>query len=225
MEIRTVSARRRTALGSKAMRKARAAGDTPGVIYGKGGENVNLLLDSKTVVSLIHDLAHVVELDVGGEKQHALIRAIQRDYLGDQIIHIDFYRVSLDDEVRARLPITFVGTARGTAHGGLLEVLKGEVGIYCKASAIPRNIVVDVTHLDVGDSIRFKDLTLPAGAKLVPNPKGLVVACTHARRAAALTKAEELAAAAPEAAGTAGEGADGDKGSEGGGAGQKAAKK
>ncbi len=203
MDIRTVSAQRRTALGSKAMRKARAAGNTPGVIYGKGDENVNLLLDSRTVDSLIEESAHVVELDIGGEKQHALIRAIQRDYLGDSITHIDFVRVALDDEVRARLPIRFVGTARGTAHGGLLEVLRGEVAIYCQASAIPRQIEVDVTQLDVGDAIRFRDLSLPAGARLVLNPKGLVVACTQARRAAALAKADEIAGGTPGATGTA----------------------
>ena len=195
MQVPTLKASRRELSGTKAMRKLRADGGLPGVLYGKGEGNINLQFDYSDIDQLVHDASHVVEIDLGDDKQIALVRGLQRDHLGDNLHHIDFIRISLEDKVKLRLPLNFVGTPRGASHGGLLEVLRGDVEVHCPASNIPKYIEVEVTQLEVDQSVKFKDLNLPAGAELIPNPEGIVVKCAQARRAAALTKAQEAEAA------------------------------
>ncbi|MCA8910686.1 MAG: 50S ribosomal protein L25 [Planctomycetes bacterium] len=192
MQIPTLKASRRENSGTKAMRKLRAEGHLPGVLYGKGEGNINLQFSYTDVEKLVHDASHVVELDLGDGKQTALVRGLQRDHLGDNLQHIDFIRINLDEKVKLRLPLTFVGTPRGAAHGGLLEVLHGDVEVNCPADKIPKYVEVEVTKLEVDDSLKFKDLSIPEGAELIPNPEGIVVKCAQARRAAALNKAQEL---------------------------------
>lgn len=200
MQIPTLKASRREQSGTKAMRKQRALGNLPGVLYGQGQENINLLFDYTDVSKLVHDASHVVELNFDDGKHIALVRGLQRDHLGDNLQHIDFIRINLDEKVKLSLPLSFVGTPRGASHGGLLEILRSDVAVLCPASNIPKYIEVEVTQLEVEDTVKFKDLNLPEGAELIPNPDGIVVKCAQARRAAALTKAQEAEAAKPAAA-------------------------
>ncbi|MBK8206421.1 MAG: 50S ribosomal protein L25 [Planctomycetes bacterium] len=202
MKIPALKAERRAVSGTKAMRKARAEGRMPGVLYGRGKDNQNLLFSSKDIQLLVHDAAHVVKLDMGGEEQYALMRALQRDFLGDEIQHIDFVRIELSDKVRLRIPLTFRGTPKGATHGGMLEVSHGDVEVHCPADRIPKDIEVEVTNLDVGDAIHFGELKLPEGADLVAKPSLVVVKCAHARRAEEdLVPAVGAAAAVPSATG------------------------
>jgi large subunit ribosomal protein L25 len=191
-QIPVLTAARRTAVGTKLMRKLRAAGRLPGVVYGHGKESIPLELETRDVQRLLDAASHVVELDVEGNKQYVLLRALQRDHLGDHIHHIDFVRLNLSDKVKLRVPLSFVGTPKGASMGGLLEVLNDDVEIRCPADRIPQSLEVDVSSLSVGDNIYFKDLGLPEGADLMPNPDGIVVKCAQARRAAALARAADL---------------------------------
>lgn len=203
MQIPVLKAERRANSGTKAMRKLRANGGLPGVLYGRGGENINLQFSLRDIEKLVHDADHVVELDIGDGRQTALVRGLQRDFMGDHLQHIDFIRIDLHDKVRLKLPLKFVGTPRGASHGGLLEVMRGEVEVHCPASRIPKFIEVEVTQLEVDQAVRFKDLNLPEGADLIPNPEGLVVKCAQARRAtetAAAPGAPAAGAPAPAAA-------------------------
>lgn len=220
MQIPTVKAERRTTSGTKHNRKLRAQGMMPGVLYGRGKDNINLTLPSGTIEHLIATDTHVVEIDVEGAKTHAMVRAIQRDSLGSNIEHIDFTRLELDDEVRVNLPLNFVGTARGTQHGGVMQVMRGEIPLYCKARNIPKHLDVDVTHLEVDDMLRYKDIKLPEGAKLAANPEWVVTSCreprviveTVATPDAAAAAAPGAPGAAPAAAGAAAPAAAGAKG-------------
>src|SRR5690606_8429046 len=105
MQIQALKAERREHSGTKAMRKLRANGGLPGVLYGRGNENINLSFNYRDIEKLVKDASHVVELDIGGEKQPALVRALQRDFLGDYLQHIDFVRIDLQSKVRLRLPL------------------------------------------------------------------------------------------------------------------------
>jgi large subunit ribosomal protein L25 len=193
MQIRTLTAERRAISGTKAMRKERANGRMPGVLYGRGQDNVNLLFSSKDIENIVKDAAHVVQLHFGDEPQYALVRALQRDFLGDAIQHIDFVRIDLSEKVRLRIPLSFLGTPKGATHGGLLEVSHGDIETMCPADRIPRYIEVEVTNMEVGDQLTVKDLNLPEGSETILGPDVVVVKCAQARRAAAL----EAAATAP----------------------------
>lgn len=203
MEIPAISAERREARGTKAMRKLRAAGRIPGVLYGKGQDNFNLSFDYRSVEDLVKNEERVVELEIEGSTQHALVRALQRDHFGDTLQHIDFVRVDLDDKVHLSIPLHFVGTPKGTSHGGMLEIVRAGLEAKLPARNIPKYIEVEVGGLDVDDFMRFKDLPLPEGAELLDNSEGIVARCIKARRAAAI--AAEAAAAVGAGPGAAGE--------------------
>lgn len=201
MKAPTLAASRRENSGTKAMRKLRAAGELPGVLYGKGAENLNLKFSYAQVEKLVHNANHVVELDIGGTKQHALMRGLQRDGFGNLLQHVDFMRIDLSEKIRLLIPLRFLGTPKGAAHGGLLEVMHSDVPVLCPAENVPTYIEVEVTHLDVTDAVRYKDLKLPEGAELNVNPEFVVVKCAHARRAEELEPAPVPGApAAPGAA-------------------------
>ena len=204
MQIPALPAQRRDNSGTKAMRKLRAAGELPGVLYGKGAENLNLKFKYATIEKLVHAANHVVELDIAGSKQHALMRGLQRDGFGNELQHVDFMRIDLKDKIKLFVPLRFLGTPKGVAHGGLLEVMRSDIALLCPASNVPTFIEVEVTHLDVTESVRFKDVKLPEGAVLNVSPEGIVVKCAHARRAEELEPTPTAAAAAAAAAGAPG---------------------
>jgi large subunit ribosomal protein L25 len=181
------------------MRKARAEGHMPGVLYGKGQDNVNLLFAARDIEGLVKNEDHVVQLEMDGRAEYALMRALQRDHMGDVIQHIDFVRVDLADKVRVLIPLSFLGTPKGASHGGLLEVSHGEVEIKCPVDRIPKHLEVEVTQLEVDESIALKDLKLPQGAEPLLRPDTIIVKCSQARRAD-LEEAAVAAAAAPGAA-------------------------
>ncbi|MBE7492298.1 MAG: 50S ribosomal protein L25 [Planctomycetes bacterium] len=182
MQIPAFKAEKRAASGTKAMRKLRAGGVVPGVLYGKGKENLNLQIADKDLHAMLDGSAHVVQLDFGSEKTYALIRALDQDHLADVINHVDFVRVDLSDKVRVRVPVNFIGTAKGAAHGGVMEVLRGDVELMSPADRIPAHIEVEVTHLEIGDAVRAKDLKLPEGITIHQNPNAVIVHCTHPRK-------------------------------------------
>lgn len=189
MDIAAITAERRESRGTKAMRRLRAEGRIPGVLYGKQKENLNLSFAYRSVEDLVKNEERVVELDLGGDKQYALVRALQRDHLGDTLQHIDFVRVDLDDKVHLSIPLHFVGTPKGASHGGMLEVVRAGLEAKLPARNIPKFIEVEVGELGVDDFMRFKDLPLPEGAELLENSEGIVARCIKARRAAAVAEA------------------------------------
>lgn len=204
MQISALKAERRAVSGTKAMRKERANGRLPGVLYGRGKENVNLLFASKDIEDAVKAATHVVQLQFGDEPEYALVRALQRDFLGDSIQHIDFVRIDLAEKVRLRIPLNFLGTPKGATHGGLLEISHGDVEVMCPADRIPGHIEVVVAALEVGDQVTVKDLNLPEGAEPILGQDVVVVKCAQARRAAALETAAEApkgAASVPSAKG------------------------
>src|SRR5688572_22097056 len=142
MQVPVLPAERRDNSGTKSMRKLRAKGELPGVLYGKGAENLNLKFKYAAIEKLVHSANHVVELNIAGDKQHALMRGLQRDGFGDQLQHVDFMRIDLKDKVRLHLPLRFLGTPKGAAHGGLLEVMHSDVTVLCPASNVPTFIEV-----------------------------------------------------------------------------------
>lgn len=206
MAIPALKAERRTLSGTKNNRSLRAQGKVPAVLYGKGKENVNIALDTGAVNKLMHDAEHVVELELDGTKSHALLRAAQRDYLGDNIEHLDLTRVDLNDEVRVNLPLRWVGTPKGSNQGGVLEVIRAGIALSCKASNIPKYIETDVSAVELNQSIFYKDIKLPAGSKLIPRADLLVAICRVPRviEVAAPAAGEAAAAGAAPAAGAAG---------------------
>ena len=149
--------------GTRAVRRLRRQGRIPAVIYGHKQEVVPITLSHDDVWQMIKAASHLAELDLGGKTETVLIRDVQWDNLGKEILHLDFARVSAEEEIETDVNIELRGQAAGIAEGGILEQLVHSLRIKCPAGAIPSSIKVDVGHLNVDDGVHVRDVSLPPG--------------------------------------------------------------
>jgi len=164
-----LSATRRTGTGRSAVRKIKAQGAVPAIIYG-GKNKPEALQVSKRDISLM--LSHasgeniLVELEIEGEKagRLALVQEVQHAPLGGDILHVDFHAISIDEMIEADVPLEPTGTAEGVkTFGGLLEQALRSLEIECLPKDLPDVITVDVSHLNIGDAIHVREIPLPQG--------------------------------------------------------------
>ncbi len=112
---------------------------------------------------MIKAASHLAELDLGGKTETVLIRDVQWDNLGKEILHLDFARVSAEEEIETDVNVELRGQPAGVAEGGILEHLVHSLRVTCPAGAIPSSIKVDVSHLNVDQGVYVRDLALPQG--------------------------------------------------------------
>ena len=134
-------------------------------------------------------------------KQTALIKDVQYDYLGRDIIHVDLMRVDITETITLRVPIELKGTAQGTHEGGIIEEHVDRLEVECLVSDIPESIVISVKDVSIGDSIHAGEVELPEGLKLASPPETLIVTCHLVAAAKTAEEAEEEVPAAPEVIG------------------------
>jgi large subunit ribosomal protein L25 len=193
-----LSAELRTGTGKGVARKLRAAGRVPAVVYGRGQESRSLALDPRAFERLIQKseagLNTLIDLEVGGQTQVVLVKELQREPLGGAIVHADFYAVDLTRTLEVDVPIHLTGIPIGVSlSGGILDHTLRELRVECLPTAIPDSVEVDVSALEIGDSIHVRDLALPEGVILKADPDLSVAAV-------AAPAAEEVPAVAAEAA-------------------------
>lgn len=161
--------------GSRASRKIRAAGRVPAVIYGHKLPVVPVSLTKKDVAFMMDAAGHLAELDIEGTAETVLIRDVQWDHLGREILHVDFERVNREELIETAVNIEVRGEAVGVAEGGLLQQLLHELTVKGPAGSIPDAIRLDITELKIGDGIHVRDLPLPAGVEPIFEPEVLVL--------------------------------------------------
>jgi large subunit ribosomal protein L25 len=153
---------RRTRLGKGGARKARAAGQVPGVVYGHGEEPVPVAVDIREFQTALR--AHkggnaLVNLKVDGAEYTALVRDAQYDPVSSVLLHLDFQHVSLTETIDVEVEVHAVGVAAGVKDGGgILEMIVRTVEVRCLPTTIPDSIDVDVTALQIGESVHVRDL-------------------------------------------------------------------
>jgi large subunit ribosomal protein L25 len=176
-----LQARNRDKLGSRYCQRLRAKGELPAVIYGRGRDPVAITLDQREALSHINKGEKVFRLDLPGTKdkdegQMVLLRDLQFDYLGNNIVHVDLARVSLTDRVKTRVPIHLIGDAKGLkTAGAILMHQVSELEVECAVQEIPEFVEVRIDELDVGHAISAGDVKLPgAGFKLLTDKHAAV---------------------------------------------------
>ena len=158
----TLETELRERTGTRFAQRLRKTGRLPGVIYGQGDAPTSISLDEKEILRHLHEGARVLNLTVGGSSETCLVKDLQFGYLGDNVIHIDFARVNLDQVVTVNVPVTTFGTPKLAGEAGaMLEVVRAELEVECKVSDIPNEIRVDITEMD--EVLSVGDLELPAG--------------------------------------------------------------
>jgi large subunit ribosomal protein L25 len=174
-----LTAKIRQERGSNAIRHLRRAGYVPAVLYGHGQENVVLSLRSEQISPVIHHGTKLVDLQ-GDVRESALIREVQWDTFGNEVLHVDFTRVSAGESVETKLSIALKGEAPGARSGGIVEHVLHEIEIECPVSSLPDRIDVNINALELGQSILAGDVPMPAGARLLTDPEQVVVHCIEA---------------------------------------------
>ncbi len=180
MSLKAVSlqARRRDDAGKAVARRLRREGRIPAVVYGKGMEPIPLSLDAQETVQLFHSIPvanTVLQLDVGeGETLRTLVREIQTHSFRPDVLHVDFMRLRRGVAVELNVPISLSGTPAGTLLGGHLDVAAHEARVRCPPADIPESIRIDVSGLELGDSLRLGEVDLPDGVELVADPATVV---------------------------------------------------
>lgn len=163
-----LTAERRTALGRSAVRKIKATGVVPAVIYGAKDKPEPLQISRREINAVLSHAAGeniLVELEIPGETNRlALVQEVQHSPVGGAVLHIDFHAVSMDEVIEADVPLEPTGTANGVKNfGGLLEQSLRSLAIECLPRDLPDVISVDVSALNIGDAIHVRELPLPSG--------------------------------------------------------------
>jgi large subunit ribosomal protein L25 len=189
--------------GSKTVRKIRKQGKIPAIMYGHKEEPVAILLDGHNFVEGLHHGHRLIDIQIGRKKEKTIVKDLQYDHLGKNIIHADLMRVDVSEKIRVTVPIELKGTAVGTHEGGIIEEHTDHLEIECKATDIPETIVVSIKDVHVGSTLHAGEIELPDGINLVSPPDTLLVTCHLVAAAKTTEELEEEVPAAPEVIGEA----------------------
>jgi large subunit ribosomal protein L25 len=201
-EAMSLKADIRDKAGSHASARLRKDGKLPAVVYGHKQAPISIAINAHDFVGGLHHGHRLFSVELGGSKETLLLKDVQYDYLGKDIIHADLIRVDLSERVTVQVPLDFRGVAKGTTMGGILEEALTQIEVECGVTEIPDVIGVIIRDLELNAAMHAKDIELPAGCVLKTDPEALVVIC-HESKAAAAVEAEgeegaEAASSEPE---------------------------
>jgi large subunit ribosomal protein L25 len=165
MERPVLRAEIREGTGKEKVRKLRAKGLIPAIFYGPKTKTIPLVVDSKELVNTLKTEAgenvlidlHIMK-DAKTDRKVVMVKDIQIDPIQMKMIHTDFYEVTMDTMVTVEVPIHLIGKPEGTKMGGILEQVRREIQVQSLPGDIPKSIDVDVSFLNIGDSIHVKDI-------------------------------------------------------------------
>ncbi|TWG96836.1 large subunit ribosomal protein L25 [Mesorhizobium sp. J18] len=202
-ETYELKAEARERVGKGSARELRRNGKIPAVIYGDKQPPLSIALPYKDVHLKIHAggfMTTIATIDVGGKKIQVLPKDYQLDPVRDFTMHVDFLRVSRDTIVTVNIPVHFLNeeASPGIKRGGVLNIVRHEIEFTCPATAIPDAIEVDLTGLDIGDSVHISAVKLPEGVTPTITDRDFTIA-TVAAPAVLRSEDEEAAEAAVEA--------------------------
>jgi large subunit ribosomal protein L25 len=209
-KVLVLEAELRPHAGRKAATDVRRAGRIPAVVYGHKQQPVSISLDAHALVEGLHHGHRLMDVKIGGETGKMIVKDLQYDHLGKNIIHVDMMRVDITETVRVQVPVEFKGTAKGTHEGGIFEGHVDHIEVSCKVTDIPETVVVWVKELGVGQTMHAGDIELPAGVKLVSDESLLIASCHMLAVAKTTEQVETEAPAEPEVIGEQKEGEPGE---------------
>ncbi|AEF16557.1 50S ribosomal protein L25 [Thermoanaerobacterium xylanolyticum LX-11] len=184
--------------GKNAARKLKEKGYIPAILYGKGMESIPLAVETGKLRTIVqkHGRNVLLNLIVNGATHQAILKDEQKDELTGKLIHIDFQRVSMNEKVEAAVPLKFEGVGVIESKGLLVQHQKWELNVEALPTDIPEEIVVDVSNLDIGDTILVKDVVVPEGVEKVDDSDEVILTVVAPKNAD--VAAEESTEAASE---------------------------
>jgi large subunit ribosomal protein L25 len=200
------------------VRRLRKQGKIPAALYGHGEKTQHIYVDKKDfrhVLNVLKEETVTVNLKVGSKTYFCVIKAIQHNPVNDELFHIDFQHIHKEEKIRTTVPIHPVGAAPGVEKGGILDTHLHEVVVKCYPDKMPSHIDIDVSQLDLGQTIHLRDLKIP-DVEFELSPETSVVSVLIPRKAEEVKPELEEAVAVEAEAGQEGEeGKEGVEGREG----------
>jgi large subunit ribosomal protein L25 len=186
-----LKAQKRDMIGRGAAKKYRQDGWIPAEYYSSQKDNIHLILNQKEFESKLLHAHGLLELEVEGEKEklQCVLKDLQIDPVKETLVHADFQGVKLGEKLTLDIPIVLKGTAAGVKAGGILEFITREVEIECFPNDIPDNLEIDVTGLEIGDSVRIKDLKFDK-IRILDDEDDTILIVEHAKVVQELEEAE-----------------------------------
>lgn len=194
-----ITAKVRGEMGSRRNKRLRDAGFVPGVIYGHKEAVVPVTLPKKELVGHLNHGAHLFAVQIDGKAENVLVKDVQYDHLGIEVLHVDFARVDLNERVEVTVPLVLKGEPVGEKDGGVLQQIVSDLEIECLVTQIPSEVRHNVSEMKLNDVLHIKDLTAPEGVKFMQDAE-LIVATVKEILEAAPTEVVE-GAAEPEVIG------------------------
>jgi len=199
----TLVAEARPRVGKGSARATRRAGKVPAVIYGAGKEPLPIAIEKRALdVELAKGrfMSRLFQVEVDGQVERVLPRDVQYHVVTDQPEHVDFLRLSLDATVHVMVPVHFLNQDQspGLKRGGVLNVVRYDVELNCRADAIPQFLEADLSGFEIGDSLHISHIKLPEGTTPVIADRDFTVA-TVAAPTVSLAATEEAAGGTPAA--------------------------
>lgn len=172
MEILDLTATMRTSVGNSPSRALRREGNIPAVLYGPGSESVSLSISSldleralkKASVSQIVFNMSVQNAQTGSRT--AMIKDLQIHPMSRKFLHVDFYEISKDRKITVDVPVVVKGKSKGIEEGGMLQIIRRDIEVLCLPFDVPKSIQIDITDLEIGDSIHVKDLKIDGNVEI-----------------------------------------------------------
>ncbi len=178
MEL-AVKTREKLGKGNSVLRKE---GFIPAELYGRGFENLHLTVNKKDFQKVFQEAGEstIVNLVLGGEKHTALIHEIQKDFLTDEIVHVDFHQVRMDEKIKAHIPLEFIGEAPAIKEfGGVLNKTISEIEVEALPGNLPRHFEVDLSGLkELNQSFYVSNLKVPKGVEIMVEPETVIATVT-----------------------------------------------
>lgn len=201
--VKQISASARERVGKGAARAVRREGKIPAVIYGAGKPPTPIALDANATNLLVyagHFLTTMFEIDVAGEKTRVIPRDYQLDPIRDTVEHVDFLRVAAGSKIRVEVPVHAINASQspGVKRGGAINIVTHSLSLLVPGDAIPDSIDVDVSALDISESLHVSQITLPAGATIAVQGDPTLVSIVPPTVEAAPEPAADAAAAPTE---------------------------
>tara|TARA_B110000438_G_C15659320_1_gene583150 strand:+ start:294 stop:953 length:660 start_codon:yes stop_codon:yes gene_type:complete len=197
MVIVEMNVTKREDLGKQANNKIRKSGLVPAVVYGKNKENVNISVDPKELKKLLSSTVarenSIISISIDGdkEKRKVLLKEAHLDTLTSAPLHLDFYEITDGEKLKLVCPLTFIGKPEGVKQGGVIQTLSNQISIECVPENIPNEIRIDISDLNIGDTLFVKDLPVEEGVTVLSNPESTTISVLAPRIVTEEVEAEE----------------------------------
>jgi len=170
LEILELKAEKRQSTGKGESRSLRREGRIPAVLYGPDAQSVSFSINEHEFTTLLKNAQssqQLIKIDTGdGEQQAVMIKELQTKPVTEEILHIDFYKVDMNRKIRVRVPIIVKGKSIGVELGGILQIVRRKLEVLCLPLEIPESIEIDITDLNVGDSVHVEDISLQGDVEI-----------------------------------------------------------